>query len=135
MAFSILIVDDSTVTRRIIRRTLELARIPADAMHEAENGREALRILEQHAVDAVIADIHMPVMNGIELMEQIRARPALRDVPVVVISTEGSIERIEQFRALGAVGYIRKPFRPEKVRDVLKGILGDWDDEAESRAA
>ncbi len=135
MGFKILVVDDSKVTRLMIGRTLELTKIPIDELHEAANGQEGLDALRAHTVDVVIADINMPVMNGMEMIERIKAESAMRAIPIVVISTEGSTTRIDELRALGIKAYVRKPFTPEGIRDSLKEVLGDWDEEAGERTA
>lgn len=124
MAYNILIVDDSRTTRRVIAKTLELAGVPVGDLYQAENGREALEILHDHWVDVVFSDIHMPEMNGLEMIKRMAADEALSAVPVVVISTEGSSERIEELKRQGIRAYIRKPFKPEQIRDVLREVLG-----------
>lgn len=127
MAFNILIVDDSATMRGMIKRTLEICGLDVGAIHEAANGIEALAQMAQHTVDVVLLDINMPVMNGLQLVERIRDDERLRNVPVVIASTEGSEQRIEHLMAAGARGYIRKPFRPEQIRDVLTPIVGVTD--------
>ncbi len=135
MAFRILIVDDSTTIRGIIQRILNIARVPVAAVYQAENGQAALDLLRAHAIDVVFADIHMPVMDGITMIDHMRGDPNLAGIAVIVISTEGSLARIRELRDKGIRGYLRKPFTPEKVRDTLKGVMGDWTDEAEQRSA
>ncbi len=124
MAYNILIVDDSRTTRRVIARTLELAGVPVGDLYQAANGREALEVLHEHWVDVVFSDLNMPEMNGLEMIERMAADEALAAVPVVVISTEGSSERIEKLKRQGIRAYIRKPFQPEQIRDVLRDVLG-----------
>lgn len=124
MAYNILIVDDSRTTRRVIAKTLELAGVPVGDLYQAANGREALEVLHEHWVDVVFSDLNMPEMNGLEMIERMAADEALAAVPVVVISTEGSSERIEELKRQGIRAYIRKPFQPEQIRDVLRDVLG-----------
>jgi two-component system chemotaxis response regulator CheY len=124
MSFSILIVDDSEIIREVLERTLHMTKISFDSVFKAANGSEALTILKDQWVDVVFTDIHMPVMGGIELIETMHASPEMMDIPVVVISTEGSSTRIDQLKALDIKGYLRKPFTPENIRDILTTTLG-----------
>lgn len=79
----------------------------------------------------MITDYNMPVMNGLELMGEMKKDGMAKELPVVVISTEGSREKIDRFMALGAAGYITKPFTPETIRDVITRILGEGNYEEE----
>ena len=124
MAANVLIVDDSKVMRQMIKRTLALAGLDVNEVFEAGNGIEAFAQLAQHDVGVVILDINMPVMNGVQFLERMHDDPRLRDVPVVIASTEGSETRIEHLLAKGARGYLRKPFRPEQLRDTLAPMVG-----------
>jgi len=124
MALNILLVDDSTTVRAVIARSLELAGVPVGNLHQAANGREALAILGREWIDLVFADINMPVMNGVEMIEKMREDGLLQTIPVVICSTEGSVSRIEQLRAAGVRAYIRKPFTPELLRQVVEDTVG-----------
>lgn len=141
MQLNILVVDDSKVTRKMIGRTLAMAGIPIGSLVEAENGAEGLKkmqalfLMERAPFDVVIADINMPEMNGVEMIERMNDDPKLKAIPVVVVSTEGSQTRIEELRGLGVQAYIRKPFTPEDVRDMIRQIVGDWEDESDERSA
>ena len=123
MSLNILVVDDSAVTRKMIIKTLKMAGLPLAEIHEAANGREGLDVLEAHWIDLVLADINMPVMDGEEMIDQVRAKAALADLPIVVISTEGSQTRIERLKHKG-IRFIHKPFPPETVREVVIEMLG-----------
>jgi len=79
-------------------------------------------------VDIVFSDIHMPEMNGIMLVNAMQADPDLREVPVIIVSTEGSTTRIDELKKMGIRGYLRKPFTPEAIRDVIVATLGAWDE-------
>lgn len=120
---NILIVDDSKTVRAVICKTLAIAGIGTKALYEAENGSVGLQILHEHAVDLVFTDINMPVMNGIEMVEQMRSDRLLDGVPVIVVSTEGSTTRIEELKRKGVCAYIRKPFCPETVRNAVEDVL------------
>ncbi len=125
MAYDILIVDDSSTVRRMIAKTLGMTGIDVNELHQAANGQEALDLLADNWVDLVFTDINMPVMDGIELVRQMAADGVLQQMPVVVVSTEGSEARIQELQDLGIRGYLRKPFTPEAIKDVVTEILGD----------
>jgi len=129
MSYNILIVDDSRTTRAVIVKTLNLAGIPIGELYQAENGEDALSILDENWVDLVLADINMPVMDGVEMISRMSDDGLLQTVPVVVISTEGSKTRIEEMRAKGVRAYVRKPCTPEVIKSIVEGILGDQDAE------
>ena len=116
-----LIVDDSSVMRRMVRRTMELSEVPLGQVHEAENGREALDLLATTSVDVLFTDINMPVMNGAELLRALVTQPdAVR--ARVVISTDGSDARRAEAVDLKVDWYLEKPLRPEVMRDVLSKV-------------
>ncbi len=124
MGYKILLVDDSKTTRKIIAKTLRMANIPIDELYEANNGKEALNVLGETWIDLVLADINMPVMNGIEMIEKMSEEGMLQTIPVIMVSTVGSETRIEQLKTKGVKAYIRKPFLPEVVGKVVDDILG-----------
>lgn len=123
MSLNVLIVDDSSIVRSVVAKTLRMADLPLGDVHQAANGREGLDVLESEWVDVVFADINMPVMTGVEMIEQIRANDKLAKLPVVVVSTEGSQTRIEHLKSLGITAYLRKPFQPEQFREIINTIL------------
>ena len=120
---NVLIVDDSAVTRAIILKTLRAAGIDLGEIHQASDGQAGLEALNHHWVDLAFVDINMPVMNGEEMIAKIRENPAWADLPVIVVSTEGSQTRIERLQQKGA-HFVHKPFSPEAVRDIVQTILG-----------
>lgn len=124
MAFTILIVDDSATMRSVIKRTVQMADMSMGTFLEAGGGRQALEIMQQHHVDLVLADINMPEMNGIEMIERMHTDESTCTIPVVVISTEASSARIKQLKEKGVVGYVHKPFTPEIIRDVIYEVIG-----------
>jgi two-component system chemotaxis response regulator CheY len=124
MAVNVLIVDDSSVMRSMIIKTIRLSGLQLGEIHQAANGREGLETLDQHWIDLVIADINMPVMNGEIMIDRMLEHPEHKDVPILVISTEGSKTRIERLQNKGA-RFIHKPFTPEILRDTVKNFLGD----------
>jgi two-component system, chemotaxis family, chemotaxis protein CheY len=123
MSLNILIVDDSATTRAIIKRTIMLSQTVA-SITEAPDGQAALEILTTQPVDLVFADLNMPRMNGVELTGQMRANPAIATVPVVIVSSESMESRIASLKAQGIAGYIKKPFTPEQIRNVIDELAG-----------
>ena len=91
-------------------------------LHEAADGQQGLEKLKSEWVDLVLADINMPVMNGEEMINQMKEDLELKDIPIVVISTEGSETRIERLKQKG-VEFIRKPFSPEIISDVISQLI------------
>jgi len=124
MAYNLLIVDDSSIIRKSLRKALGLAEIELGQVFEAANGQEALDLLKKEWVDLIFLDINMPVMNGMEFMKQLRGIDALRGMPVLIISTEGSQVRYAELEKLGIKGILRKPVRPESLAETVQSILG-----------
>ena len=122
MPHTILIVDDSPGMRKVIRRTLGQSGFTAEAFFEAGDGIEALAVLSKEHVDIVFTDINMPNMNGEELMECISVKTELKHLLVVVVSTDRSEERMTKMSALGAKGYVTKPFVPRTLGYLLTKI-------------
>lgn len=118
-----LIVDDSTVMRKIVERSLGQAGIKLTEVFEAGNGAEALAVLQENRVDLVLCDINMPVMDGLEFIKQLGSVENAKGVPVVMITTEGSESHVVQALSSGARGYIRKPFTLEQIRERVIPIL------------
>ncbi len=129
MAFNILVVDDSLPMRKVIRKTIMASGFAMADYYEATDGAEALGLLKERPVDIVVTDYNMPRMNGLELIQAMNKDEALKSIPVLVITTEGSQKRMEEFREKGAAGYIRKPFTPEEIRAKLHEILGESHDD------
>jgi two-component system chemotaxis response regulator CheY len=127
MALNVLVVDDSAVMRAMIIKTLRLSGMPFNELYQASNGAEALQMLAQHWIDLALLDINMPVMNGEEMLIQVRQSPETADLAVIVVSTEGSDTRIAALRQLGAE-FIHKPFTPEELRETIKRITGVHDE-------
>jgi len=124
MTFSILIVDDSLPMRGVLKKTLRAAGYGTSKFLEADNGESALRVLAAEHVDIVITDFNMPVMNGLDMLKTMQSTQSMKKIPVIVISTEGSIEKVTQIINQGAAGYVKKPFSPEQIRDLLIELLG-----------
>lgn len=118
-----LIVDDSSVMRKIVERSLRQAGMDLKQVFEAANGAEALSVLNENVVDIVLCDINMPVMDGLEFIKQLPSVDNAKGVPVVMITTEGSEAHVVQAIAAGARGYIRKPFTADQVKEQIIPIL------------
>jgi len=118
---TILIVDDSRAMRAMLTSTLESL---ADCrVVEASSGFEAMRLLPREKVDLVLTDINMPDINGLELISYMRDSPNYRDIPIIIISTEGSQKDIERGTQLGANEYVIKPFEPATLQKLLQKYL------------
>ena len=129
MSFSILIVDDSLPMRGVLKKTFRAAGYGGSSFLEAKDGKQALETLRENWVDIVITDFNMPVMDGLTMIQEMKKDNLFKDIPVVVVSTEGSQEKISQFLEQGASGYVTKPFTPEQIRDILVQLLGETDEE------
>jgi len=122
-ALRTLIVDDSSVMRKIVERTLRQAGLPVTEVMEAGNGSQALEVLRQQKVDLVLCDINMPVMDGLDFVRQLHSVQTAHQVPVLMISTEGSEARVMEAIACGARGYLRKPFTPDQMKRQILPLL------------
>jgi two-component system chemotaxis response regulator CheY len=118
-----LIVDDSSVMRKIVERSLRQAGIDLEKVVEAGNGAEALGALRENQVDLILCDINMPVMDGLEFVRQMGTVENAKGVPVVMITTEGSESHVVEALSSGARGYIRKPFTPDQVKEHVVPLL------------
>ena len=123
MAINVLVVDDSAVVRAMILKTLRASGVDVGEAHQAANGRIGLEELSQHWIDLAFVDINMPVMNGEEMINKVRENPLWTELPIIVVSTEGSETRIERLQQKGA-HFVHKPFAPEAVREIIDKILG-----------
>lgn len=123
MGYNVLIVDNSVIIRKMVAKTLSITDLDISEYYFAENGKQALEKLDENWIDIVFADINMPEMNGIEMIEEMSRRKLLSEVPVVVISTERSRQRIDTLKEMGVQAYLQKPFVPEEFARVVKDLL------------
>jgi two-component system chemotaxis response regulator CheY len=123
MDSDVLVVDDSAAIRKILTRVLRQTGMAIQTIHEAGDGQEALAVMALHRVDLVLSDINMPKMDGLELLASLKASPHWREIPVVIITTEGGETKVAEAVRLGAAGYVRKPFTADQIKDKLVGIL------------
>lgn len=126
MRMRLMIVDDSPVMRSFVKRTLQIAGLEMESCAEASNGAEALEKLSHVGVDLILTDINMPVLDGEGLLRALQVDSDLKRIPVVVVSTDSTEQRVESLLRLGARGYVKKPFHPEKLSEVLSGVLPEW---------
>ena len=119
MSKKILAVDDSKTMREMVSFTLKNA---GYEVIDAEDGQAALKALGGGKIDAVITDLNMPNMNGFELIRALRANPAYKFTPILMLTTEGDAAKKEEGKTAGATGWIVKPFNPEKLVEVVKKV-------------
>ncbi|MGB4600229.1 MAG: response regulator [Trichlorobacter sp.] len=118
---TILVVDDSTAMRSLLAATIET--LGSVKIVQAANGFEALRMLPREQIDLILTDINMPDINGLELLSFVRKNPLYRELPVIIISTEGSRTDIERGLSLGANEYLVKPFIPQTLLELVQRLL------------
>ncbi len=122
-ALRVLIVDDSSVMRKIVDRSLRQAGLDLKEVFEASNGAEALARMQETRVDLILSDINMPTMDGLELVKQLQAVDNAKGVPIVMITTEAGESNVVQALSCGAKGYIRKPFSPDQIKERIIPLL------------
>src|ERR1700722_9588566 len=120
----VLIVDDSSVMRKIVERALRQAGLDINEVAEASNGAEALAEIQKGVPDMILSDINMPVMDGLEFLKNLATLDSAKGVPVIMITTEGSEARVVEALSAGAKGYLRKPFTPEQVKERVAPLIG-----------
>jgi two-component system, chemotaxis family, chemotaxis protein CheY len=118
MPLNVLVVDDSSVMRSMVIRTLRMSGLQLNEIHQAADGLQALDLLGKHWVDLALVDLNMPNMNGIELIDRVRQTPEIADLPIIVISTESSTTRIEMLKQK-KVNFVHKPFSAEELRTAI----------------
>ena len=122
MAFNILVVDDDPVVRKVIIRALSASGLRLVEVYEAGDGKEALRLINEHEIDFALVDLHMPVMDGKELMEKLKNDPDMDKLPLIFISGEhdpGQLDPLER----RSYGFIQKPFKPETLGEKIVNLL------------
>jgi two-component system chemotaxis response regulator CheY len=119
----VLVVDDSAAIRKILQRVLRQTGMSIGTIHEAGDGQEALALLKLHKPALVLTDINMPKMDGLQFLAAVKNSEEWRDIPVVMITTEGGETKVSDAVKLGAAGYVRKPFTADQIKEKLAGIL------------
>jgi len=125
MGLQVLIVDDSATMRAVLKKVVSLSGYEVGRYLEASNGQEALDTLTREWVDLILLDLHMPVMDGLTLLRNLKQEELHNRIPAVLLTTEGSRDAIDEARALGIAAHVKKPFQPETIRDVLQQVLGE----------
>ena len=123
---SFLVVDDSATFRQLLCMSLtRLDGITEKNITQAGDGVEALAKLRGNTFDLVLTDINMPRMDGLEFVRRVRTEPTYSDLPIIIISTKGSEEQVEQGMAMGASGYLSKPISMPQLRELVSNLLGN----------
>jgi|AntRauTorckE6833_2_1112554.scaffolds.fasta_scaffold76519_1 two-component system chemotaxis response regulator CheY len=123
MPLNVLVVDDSSVMRKMIIRTLNMSGVSVGDVLEAENGQKGLEVLADNWIDILFIDVNMPVMDGMEMLNHVRSKPETKDLPILIISTESNPQRINEINANRA-GFVHKPFTPETLREKIVELTG-----------
>jgi len=119
--YSCLVVEDSPMMRQLL--VLALSRLKSVHVTEADDGVDGLRKLAAGKFDIIMTDINMPIMDGLKLVKRVRSDPTHKDVPIIVITTEGSSEDRQRALQLGANAYITKPIQAPQVIAKVKELL------------
>lgn len=119
----VLIIDDSAVMRKIIQRNIQQSGLIVDEFVEAGDGREGLEKATSHNIDLILCDWNMPNMTGIDFVKALRGSGQKNNVPIVMVTTEGSEAKVEEAKNSGANGYLTKPFTPEQLKSKLGNFL------------
>jgi two-component system chemotaxis response regulator CheY len=119
----VLIVDDSAAIRKILQRVLRQTDLNIGEINEAGDGTEAVEILKNRTFGLILSDINMPQMDGLQLLARIKEMEHLKNVPVIMITTEGGQGKVMEAVQLGATGYVRKPFTADQIKEKLAGVL------------
>jgi two-component system chemotaxis response regulator CheY len=120
MSKTVLVVDDSTSMRQMVSFTMKEAGFD---VIEGANGQEALTNVQGKAVNLVITDLNMPVMDGMSLIRQLRAQPAFKFTPILMLTTESQEAKKQEGKAAGATGWIVKPFNPTQLLQVVAKVV------------
>lgn len=120
---TILVVDDSDIMRKMVTRAVKMSGLPVQEIREAADGQAAIDELEVRTADLVLMDINMPRLDGMEALRRMRQNARTVQQPIVMVSTEGSKQRIEEIKRLGAA-FVRKPFSLETLVDAVVAAIG-----------
>ncbi|HEY3743941.1 MAG TPA: response regulator [Bryobacteraceae bacterium] len=123
MSLRVLVVDDSPAMRVLLKKILGLSGLPIENILDASDGVEGLTRLRSHPINLILTDINMPNMDGEEFVRQVKADKNLREIPVIMITTDNSTARVLRLRQLGAQGYLCKPFTPAMVKEKVLALM------------
>lgn len=121
---NVMIVDDSPAMRSVLKKIVAISMDKVNLCIEAANGLEAMEELKQNRMDVIISGINMPEMTGLGLLQALSQAPLYQNIPVIIVSADGSPEQIKEALKIGARGFIRKPFFPEEIRKILHDVIG-----------
>jgi len=120
---NILVVEDSPTMRQLI--SFAMKRIPNARVIEATDGVDALKKLSSDKIDLILADINMPVMDGLKLVSLVRGNPVFKDIPIIIVTTEGAEEDRKRAIAIGANAYLPKPIQTQELLKLVSKFLSD----------
>jgi len=118
---NILVVEDSPTMRQLIGFAVK--RIPDSKVIEATDGVDALKKLSSQKIDIILADINMPIMDGLKLVSLVKNNPSYKDIPVIMITTEGAEEDKKRALAIGANAYLTKPIQTQELMKLVSSFL------------
>jgi len=118
---TVLVVDDSRIMRNIVKNTFTALKIPCNYL-EAENGKKAYHLLETNKVSLIFLDWNMPEMDGMEFLKKVRAMPAYKDLPIIMVTSEAAKYNVVEALQCGATDYIVKPVRDKVFMEKLSEI-------------
>jgi len=118
---NILVVEDSPTMRQLI--SFAMKRIPDSRVIEATDGVDALKKLSSEKIDLILADINMPVMDGLKLVSLVRGNAAFKDIPIIMVTTEGAEEDRKRAIAIGANAYLPKPIQTQELLKLVTSFL------------
>ncbi len=127
MSLNVLIVDDSSVMRKVVQKSLLMSRIPLGSVYEATNGKEGLEKLKEDWIDLALVDINMPIMTGVEMIEHVRQDVELSSLKIIIVSSDNSEGR-QQMMKNHVNGFVGKPFSPETMRRTILQSIGVIDE-------
>ncbi len=123
MAYSVLIVDDSKPMRSAVKRTIARSGVRNLNIFEAQNGKEALGVIENTRIDLIMTDYNMPVMDGLEFTKKLKERPKSKDIPIILMTGEMNEAKLEKIKTAGVAAHITKNIIPEKFKDLLSSLM------------
>lgn len=122
MGKTVLIIDDSPTMRKMVKFSMKTM-MGFNKQLEAGDGLEAIDVLTHNHVDLIICDVNMPNMNGLDFLDTIKKDEEFKNIPIIMLTTEGGINDKEQAFDLGADGYVVKPFRPPLLIKEIKRVM------------
>jgi len=118
---NILVVEDSPTMRQLI--SFAIKRIPQSRIIEATDGVDALKKLSSEKIDIILADINMPIMDGLKLVSIVRNNPSYKNIPIIMITTEGAEEDKNKALAIGANAYLTKPIQTQELMKLVNSFI------------